>query len=83
MLGLQNALLSALINIFNLINTSCLISKTEIINQLFELIAGFFQEWDYFSSVDASFTTMNFLIHSNELQVHRGRAPKGKECWGF
>lgn len=51
-------------------------------NQLFELTAGFFQEWDYSSSVDASFTTM-FLIPSNELKVHSGRAHKRKESCFF
>lgn len=66
-----------------LINTLYLISKTDTGNQLFELTAGFFQEWDYFSSVDASFTTMMFLIHSNELKVHSGRAHKRKESCCF
>lgn len=51
----------------NLISMLYLTSKTEIVNQLFELTAGFFQEWDYFSSVDASFATLKFLIRSNEL----------------
>lgn len=68
--------------VFDLINTY-LISETEIMNQLFELTARFFQEWDYFLSVDLTFTTTKLLIDANEPHVHSGRAPKRKECWGF